>query len=47
MEFPDWVVKNENTIAVAPLLGDMSEEQEKLYGIQFSSVQLPMFVYMS
>ena len=34
------------SVAVAPLLGGMCEEQEKLYGVQFSSVQLSMYVCM-
>ena len=32
------------SVAVAPLLDDMSEEHEKLYGEQFSSVQLHMSI---
>ena len=32
------------SVAVAPLLDSISQEQEKLYGIQFSSVQLQMFI---
>ena len=31
------------SVALAPLLYGMSEEQEKLCGVQFSSVQLRMF----
>ena len=30
---------------MAPLLDGMSEEQEKLYGVQFSPVQFPMFIW--